>query len=347
MGHEVEVIDRPGTIHRPFWRNAITFVKRVVLWAMGERVSLCYQKEYNEREHAKRKYVNMFVRKYVNRRVLSRYDLISQNDYQAIVVGSDQIWRICYIQRIGGVKICFLDFTKGWDVKRIAYAASFGIDKWNYTEEETMIAKKAIQRFKAVSIREKSGVSLCEKYLEYNDAVHVLDPTMLLTVKDYEQLVEQSEVTRNPEGEAMVYVLDSTEEKDLYIANVVKKLGLQSFEANSKCEDSDASLEEITQPPVEQWLRGFRDSKFVITDSFHACVFSIIFHKPFIVIGNKERGLSRFCSLLEAFGLQDRLVQEQDTVNVLDMDIDWEKVDERLENMRIHSKDFLENALVD
>ena len=85
----------------------------------------------------------------------------------------------------------------------------------------------------------------------------------------------------------------------------------------------------------------------MITDSFHACVFSIIFHKPFIVIGNKERGLSRFCSLLEAFGLQDRLVQEQDTVNVLDMDIDWEKVDERLENMRIHSKDFLENALVD
>ena len=59
---------------------------------------------------------------------------------------------------------------------------------------------------------------------------------------------------------------------------------------------------------VEQWLRGFYDAEFVVTDSFHACVFSIIFNKPFIVIGNAERGLTRFESLLRVFGLEDHLL---------------------------------------
>lgn len=67
---------------------------------------------------------------------------------------------------------------------------------------------------------------------------------------------------------------------------------------------------DFIQPSVEKWLRAFMDARFVITDSFHACVFSILFHKPFIVMGNEYRGNTRFDSLLNMFGLTDRLVTD-------------------------------------
>lgn len=82
---------------------------------------------------------------------------------------------------------------------------------------------------------------------------------------------------------------------------------------NSKVENKKAPLQERIQPSVEQWLRGFYDAEFVVTDSFHACVFSILFNKPFIAIENEDRGTSRFTSLLSMFGLKDRLITDGTT----------------------------------
>lgn len=243
------------------------------------------------------------------------------------------------------VRIPFLVFTEGWNIKRIAYAASFGSDEWEYTEENTKEAKQAIQKFDAVSTRELSGVTLCKDYLDYNDAVQVLDPTLLLDRKDYVHIIEESESIHEINGNLMCYVLDYTNEKRQYISECAKVLEMIPFETNSKYEVKGASLDEIVQPPVEQWLRSFRDSSFVITDSFHACVFSILFHKPFVVIGNKSRGLARFQSLLSLFGLEYRMVTENYDVSLCDSSIDWDRVDSKLKELRACSQTFLEKAL--
>ena len=344
MGHEAEVFDKPDQIHRPWWRNSITYLKRLGMSFMGKDVCLNYQKEYNTRERAKRKYTKAFIQKYICRRIIDRYEIISPNDYDAIVVGSDQVWRRRYMPG-NDVRIAFLDFTKGWNIKRIAYAASFGVDIWEYDPKDTKIAKKAIQRFDAVSTREKSGVDLCKNYLYYTSAIQVLDPTMLLDKRDYEKLVEQSDQTYKPDGNLMLYILDYTEGKREFVNKVAKKLNLRPFDTNSKYEVKGATLDEIVQPPVEQWLRSFRDSSYVITDSFHACVFSILFHKPFIVIGNKSRGLARFDSLLSLFELEDRMVIENTDISLCDRPIDWDKVDIKLKELRGYSKSLLENML--
>lgn len=344
MGHEVEVLDKPDQIHRPLWRNAMTFTKRLALKAIGKQVCLNYQKEYNTRERAKRKYVNVFIQKYIRRRIVDRYEKISPDDYDAIVVGSDQVWRQKYMPKMN-VKIPFLLFAEGWNIKRIAYAASFGTDVWEYTVENTNAAKLAIQRFDAVSIREHSGVTLCKDYLDYHDAKQVLDPTLLLDRIDYEHIIEESDSTHKINGSLMCYVLDYTNEKRQYISKCAKVLDMSPFETNSKYEVKGASLEEIVQPPVEQWLRSFRDSSFVITDSFHACVFSILFHKSFVVIGNQSRGLARFDSLLSLFGLEDRMVTENLDVSLCDRPIDWDRVDIKLKELRAYSRSFLEKVL--
>lgn len=243
------------------------------------------------------------------------------------------------------VRIAYLDFTKGWDIKRIAYAASFGVDTWEYNPRDTKNALKAIQRFDAVSTREQSGVTLSKDYLDYIDAVQVLDPTLLLDRNDYEQIIEESDKTHEINGNLVCYVLDYSKEKRQYISECAKVLNMILFETNSKYEVKGASLEEIVKPPVEQWLRSFRDSSFVITDSFHACVFSILFHKQFIVIGNQSRGLARFHSLLSLFGLEDRMVTENLDVSLCERPIDWDRVDTKLKKLRADSKSFLEKSL--
>jgi exopolysaccharide biosynthesis predicted pyruvyltransferase EpsI len=99
------------------------------------------------------------------------------------------------------------------------------------------------------------------------------------------------------------------------------------------------------QPPVEQWLRAFLDAEFVVTDSFHACVFSIIFGKPFIAVGNAQRGNARFNSLLKMFGLEHHLIA---TAKEYSPDADFslgEDVAHRLGELRAAGYQFLKKSL--
>ena len=139
--------------------------------------------------------------------------------------------------------------------------------------------------------------------------------------------------------------------KDIYnglmlCACVSKEKGFTPFCVNSKYDNEEAPLEERIQQPVEKWLRAFYDAEFVITDSFHACVFSIIFNKPFIVYGNKERGYARFESLLNLFALEDRLVSSPYEVNkALQATIDWNRVNSIRKQMKEKSLSFLAKNL--
>ena len=119
---------------------------------------------------------------------------------------------------------------------------------------------------------------------------------------------------------------------------------LQPFRVGSKTENIHASIEERIQPPLEDWLRGFYYAEFIITDSFHACVFSILFKKQFIVAENKQRGLSRIKSLLECLGIEDRIVDQNFDVDSISL-IDYESVYKRLEEMRTSSYEFLKKAV--
>ena len=106
----------------------------------------------------------------------------------------------------------------------------------------------------------------------------------------------------------MCYILDISEEKRKFVQRLATERHLTPFHTNAHLTDKSLPLEQRIQPPIEQWLRGFMDAELVLTDSFHACVFSIIFKKPFIVIGNEERGMSRYDSLLSMFGLEKHLL---------------------------------------
>lgn len=252
---------------------------------------------------------------------------------EALVVGSDQVWRPRYNRHIADM---YLRFALSFDVRRIAYAASFGTGVWEYRRKKGAVCRALAQRFDAISVREDSAVRLCKEHLGV-DAKHVLDPTLLLTNTEYNTLLDAATTPR--EDYLFAYLLDRSSQKIEHINAVAAQRGLKAVivgvGADVKPDDS-----------IERWLTYFRDCRYVVTDSFHGSVFSIIYNKDFHVIANIERGVDRMTSLLGALELNDRLV---DAARLSDFRplaaVEWERVNRSLDALREDSINFLRDNL--
>jgi nucleoside-diphosphate-sugar epimerase len=279
-----------------------------------------------------------FVDRYIKRKP---FDIMER--FPAYIVGSDQVWRNwSYTDEIKGLGYYFLNFLDNFDSKRVAYAASIGKAKLRDADvsyEFERHVKPLVKKFDAVSMREKSGVDIVRKTWGIK-AKHVVDPTMLLTAKDYDKLIRQSIHRLNETKPIFTYILavNSTKDKIINEVSRVNEMDVERFNL----------WEFDTLPAVEQWLQGFRDAKVVVTDSFHGVVFSIINSTDFIVIENDQGGLTRMTSLLEWFGLKDRLVSEKeaDKFDVTKLQpIDWNAVNDKREMLRKESAEWLLGAL--
>lgn len=224
------------------------------------------------------------------------------------VVGSDQVWRGIYARWICSLPFFFLNFATSTERQNsIAYAASFGADKWEGNEYETSECKRLLADFKAVTVREQSGVNICRSVLE-KDAIQMPDPTLLLDKEDYDHIIESVSTTGIGEKYVATYILDATEEKLEICREAATRLGM-----HHQClMPVGFSKKRRDRFPfsVPQWLRYMRDCNCLITDSFHGCVFAIIFNKPFVCLGNRERGNARFESLLGTFNLFNHYVSD-------------------------------------
>ena len=342
MGHEVCLIEKTPYLHLPAWKAPLVYGKRVLKNMIGRPCPIFYEQQVNRKIRYEnpiiRQNTDKFINKYIKRRIVNDFSEIKEKDFDAIVVGSDQIWRPKYFHQI---EHAYLDFTKGWNIIRIVYAASFGTDTWEYSMEQERRCAALIKKFNAVSVREDSAVGLCKDHFDI-DAIQLLDPTMLLSPNDYIKLFEAAAIDRS-QGTLLCYLLDDSKEKSVIVDKVANSKALVPFRVNSKVEDKTASLSERVQPSIEQWLRGFYDAEFVVTDSFHACVFSILFNKPFVVVRNEDRGLSRFDSLLRLSNLEDR------QYGGMEMDfsasINWSLTNNLLNCRKIEAIDFLSESL--
>jgi len=353
MGHEVETIDH-GEKSVSYFHKKLSKVKAYLKYFL---LPSHYQKPRytpSSKEIAIiRKNTNYFINKYISRtKVLHSsnefVEISKPNKYDAYVVGSDQCWRPRYNSSF--LSEMFLRFAENQtNVKRIAYATSFGTDEWEFTPEKTSQCAALAKKFDLITVREESGIVLCRKKLGV-DATHVLDPTMLLDKEDYIKLVE-NEGEPQSLGNLFYYILDPSAEKKALIEDIAAKNGLKAFTImpkyqaeNRTKEDVKKRIEDCIFPSVTSWLRAFKDAEMVIVDSFHGAVFSIIYNKPFWVLANKKRGNARFESLLGMFGLEDRLISPEDRVD-WSRKIDWERVNTVREEKKEHCKLLLKSIL--
>lgn len=348
MGHEVIVLNRDRDLYRNLGRRMLSLAKYLVYkYLLRRRVKYLSDEQINYERRTREKFTNEFIEKYIHTQTVRKISPNVFDDIDAVIVGSDQVWRPIYFKTLWSRSMgdAFLKFLEGKNIKRIAYAASFGTDEWEYTTDETIECAHLLGMFDAVSVRESSAIGLCKIFFGIKDAHQVLDPTMLLSKEDYVKLVADAQ-TNKCAGNLMCYILDDTLDKQKLVKEIAEGRGFTQFNASSKIYDSVNSNKRLCMPPLEQWLKSFRDAEFVVTDSFHACVFCIIFAKPFIVIGNKTRGMARFESLLSMFNLEQNLIYTSEDYNSrLTYDVSSKTID-LLDKMRKISYNYLTNALV-
>lgn len=259
--------------------------------------------------------------------------------FDAIIVGSDQVWRKQYIND-RHYQSYFLDFVDGKKCRKIAYAASFGKDHWEGVGDAERIGA-LLKDFTAVSTREQSGVRICRDTFGYPGALHLLDPTLIMSREFYvTQIIEKHVSTDFKISGLLTYILDEEGGKADIIRRAMEATGSVSA---THLKGFNTSGHTYTVP---EWLAGFHQADFIVTDSFHGMIFSIIFEKDFIAIGNKSRGLERFTSLLSQLGLNDRLVFDASDLKAsLFAPIDYKHVNEALLTLKNRSTGFLADAL--
>ncbi len=344
LGHDVETINIFWDIRPKGIERIKVLLKRIIKKYILQKDVDIFEEEKILKEDVHttvntKRFKNTYIHLSKDVYIVPKDDFSKINDYyDAIVVGSDQVWRPRYTM---GIKKYFLDFITKPNIKKLSYAASFGTETNEYTYKESAECGKLIEKFDGVSVREESAIKLITDSLKWNvlPQCHI-DPTLLLEPSDY----LFSGVIKKPTDNLFVYILDIDSMKQDAISVIANFLNITPYTLLTSGLSNNST--DII-PPIEDWLSGIMNAKFVITDSFHGCVFSILFHKPFIVYGNSERGMARFDSLLHTFGLEDRFINSptQLSPSLLNAEIDWELVEKIRTKEKYRSFNYLQETL--
>lgn len=229
---------------------------------------------------------------------------------------------------------------------KISYAASFGLEKWEAPVDITLQAKKWLSQFNAISVREESGKTICRESFGIDECCVVLDPTFLLTRLDYDKIAD-SDIQSLPSGKyAVCMMLDSKNFESIY-DKIEKKIGMPLFPLKGRTYNFPF-VSFTRYNTIEHWLNLIRNAEYVITDSFHCMVFSIIFHKEFFVVINKSRGAARIYDIANTFGFSERIYTDISDLLILspwNNKIDYLSLDTELKQSKNFSIIFLLNAI--
>lgn len=280
----------------------------------------------------KKRYSNIsFLLNTVKVRLINKSFLeINKNDYDILMVNSDQTWR----KQEDFLNIAFLNFSRNWNIPKFVYGASLGVQAWKYTKEEEKLIKPLIKNFNGISVRENGSIKLIESHLGIKPVL-VLDPTFLIDKKYYLNLIKNFKLENVKDNNFIfVYTLTYSKEIQILIKNIFEKYKYKTYLID---------INVINH--IQKFIYGIYKSKAVITDSFHGTVFSIIFDKPFLSFVYKERGYERFNNLKEIFNISNRIYYKNSfpDINLLKTPLNINK--KKLNALKKKSIHFLKSNL--
>jgi len=352
LGHECQVINFAAKIQSSVFRRILHTPKRVLLkrvkqkalYALKEKTDKSFHKDTLLRQKRFRSFMNEIP--HTEFCTTDSIKEMLQEEFDACIVGSDQVWNPQW-----WVPEYFLDFVSK-KTKKIAYAASLGVDK--LSEKDIAFIKNKIKDFVAVSIREEGGKRLLEHHVT-NQLKVTLDPTLLYTREMWDKIAVKPEIE---EPYVVLYFPGGKSESALRTwhefcrAKNLKLVVFPHFQGKYDIADEKFSdIRDYSSGPAE-FIGLIKYAKYVMTGSFHATVFSIIFHKQFISFREKMDmntpvEMLRNGALLKELGLENRLVQRDwiPSLHLLEQPIDYIKAEDRLELLREESMKFLQDAL--
>lgn len=263
----------------------------------------------------------------------------ANSEYDGFVCGSDQIWNPTLT---GLDSMYWLGFSNEGKL-RFSYAPSIGVN--DVSDDEARMIRKNLNRFDAVSCREESGTQLLNRIEGKQVCETVLDPTLLVDRKIWDQMC----VDYESDPYIFVYMLRGTKEQreliECFAKSVRMKIVTMPFmEAEYPVwYDFKFGDKKIWDAAPDEFISIIRNATYVFTDSFHSSVFSILYHVPFFNFPKKGKAqLSRIVGLQNLLQIDSRMVNSEDDINrVAQKQIDWEMVDDLLEKARKKSKKYI------
>ena len=328
LGHQVTFIDYWPAYHRHIYA---LFSFHWMMARKGIRAKISYLKNcianYKNRKNRKTNF-DAFIKENVE-----PYTSSMDDKYDVIVHGSDQIWRKQpEINTYNPVYFGKHQIKSNW---KVSYAASMGILPTD--EFSKNLVKEYLSCLDAISVREESLLALV-KELGYPNAVHDLDPTLLLP-SDY--WVTRFDLKQSCERYALYYkIKDSFDTKE--VRRYVESKGLKLKVIHSKANVADSEVNITTAGP-QQFLQMIYGAEMVFTSSFHGLAFSLIFNKPFYASFVKNAGRAE--SLLKAVDLSDRLLKPKMAIPSNLRDIDFNAVNQLLQTLRKASQESLDHMI--
>lgn len=265
---------------------------------------------------------------------------ISYSEYDAIVCGSDQIWNPNWARRR-----CFLEFVPD-NINKVIYAASLGCE--SMSKEQKAQFEPRIERLQYVSVREQSGKAILDSFIKDKDIKVVLDPTLLLLPEDWKNIV----VEPKEKGYVFTYFLGKYDDKIDYIGEFAKRKGLKiiniPFASGEKNDDVCFGDLQIKDADPGEFIGLIKNAEYIFTDSFHACVFSVLFKKEFYAFqrDNSKKMQGRINTLLHNFNLPDRFIEVGSDLDMISS-IDYQNNDMIQKSLRGDSLDFLLDSIND
>lgn len=324
MGHEVKHICLVRRFLPSKYVLLKVYVKQVIKhYLKGTPIPILN----NIREH--KKYwsdvndISVFYNTYIpHTQYVYSYNDIDLKKQDAVIVGSDQVWRKSMVPYFG-LENFFLRFVPD-NIKKIGYGICIGnYEEWNDDDVKTLLPY--YKRLDALSVREFQSLDYLSKIgFTSPKAQWVLDPTLLLDKADYDSLILHGKTVNMTRNKIFAYILDETDFVKSEIEQKANKKELEVFKQNLNNSIS-----------IEQWIRNIKDSSYVITDSYHGVVFSIIYQKPFLFMGNERRGNVRIESLFALFNINQNNI---DCIN-------YKEIRKILMKERKSSLEFIQKSL--
>lgn len=306
------------------FRTTKKWIKRQIEISIGKKEYECRWKKFDS-----------FIYNYLTRKdkFYNKKDE-SLNKYDIIICGSDQIWNN--------------NLTNGFDdlyfaniktkAKKIAYAASIGKAKFNKEEEKKFL--KLIKNFNYISVRELN----LKEYIEKNSQLKVnvvVDPTLLLEKEDYEPIFLKNRIEK--EKYLLQYTMFEDKNIDEIAHAIAKENGLNIKEIRYSKNILKKGTGQLLDVGVEEFLSYINNAEYVVTNSYHGTIFSLLFNKNFYAVKNKG-GNVRIENLLDLLNLEKRYIEKKEETDNQSF-IDYDNVERKLIELKKESKSFLDRAI--
>ncbi|WP_296877266.1 polysaccharide pyruvyl transferase family protein [Thomasclavelia sp.] len=251
-----------------------------------------------------------------------------------LVTGSDQVWNSDVSNGIDRPFYFSFDDTK----EKIAFSASFGKSKLK--DEEKKEIHLLLSKYKAISVREKSGIEILENLGLKGQ--WILDPTLLLTKEEWAPFISERYSNKKY---ILVYNINREKGLDKFVRRLEKAKKIPVYFLSYQWHDFYKHGKLKCCPAVEDFLGLIKSAEYVVTDSFHCLAFSIVFNKQ-VMPYYPHKFSTRLASLVELIGLQKQVITENATVEIADNKIEWDKISKRLANEKKNTLKWLENAII-